>query len=297
MMTLTQGTNADLIANIAGLYLPEGALVADVTYGKGVFWRKCRQRSATIFASDLKTPPPPAGELDLFLPLKIIPVQADFRHLPYEDRSLDIVVLDPPYIHNPGQHLTDPRYNNAATTGGMYHADIVAKLYVPGIMEAARVLKPGGQLWVKCKDEIESSTQQWSHREMYDIALALHYFTAKDCAILHATAPNGKRWDRQMHLRKNHSTLWVFQRTMQPITRLGRHGGDRKSQRKSHNQVDKNINLIHDGGTGRQYLLARIVRDSPDVFVRFQAGEFRSVHAAAKAAGLIRDRKAACPTP
>ena len=54
MITVSRGTNADLIANVAQLYLPDGALVADVTYGKGVFWRKCQERRATILASDVK---------------------------------------------------------------------------------------------------------------------------------------------------------------------------------------------------------------------------------------------------
>ena len=70
-------------------------------------------------------------------------------------------VLYGPDIHNPGKHITDYRYNNAATTGGMYHREIVTRFYYPGMAEAARILKPGGQLWVKCKDEIESSEQCW----------------------------------------------------------------------------------------------------------------------------------------
>ena len=31
--------NAEVFAAVAGLHLPEGALVADPTYGKGVFWK------------------------------------------------------------------------------------------------------------------------------------------------------------------------------------------------------------------------------------------------------------------
>jgi SAM-dependent methyltransferase len=288
MLTLSRGTNADLIANVAKLYLAAGALVADVTYGKGVFWRKCGHHSCTIFASDLSPIPPLAAQEDFLSPLRILPLAADFRHLPYETRSLDIVVLDPPYIHNPGKHMMDARYNNAATTSGMYHRDILAQLYLPGILEAARVLKPSGQLWVKCKDEIESGMQQWSHREVYDLALALDYFTAKDCAHLGPSAPNDNRWKRQLHLRKNHSTLWIFERTAQPMVVLGKRGRP-KQQHKS----KESIRFIGKNGPTRQYLLARLARDHASVFIQYAAGAFRSVHAAAKAAGLVRPGKGA----
>jgi hypothetical protein len=33
------GTNADLFPLILKMYIPSGAIIADVTYGKGVFWK------------------------------------------------------------------------------------------------------------------------------------------------------------------------------------------------------------------------------------------------------------------
>lgn len=294
MLTVSRGTNADLIANVAQLYLPEGAKVADVTYGKGVFWRKCQERRATICASDIKPIVLSKDQQDWLMPLQIVPFVADFRCLPYANAVFDIVVLDPPYIHNPGKHLTDARYNNAATSKGMCHRDILLKLYYPGMQEAARILKPGGQLWVKCKDEIESSEQRWSHREMYDLTLsAVGGFTAKDYAILHATPPNGKRWDTQHHLRKNHSVLWIFERTKDVAdTRpmLGKHGGNRTEKME---QGYNMITLPSKRGTNRTYLLRRIERDHPDIFLRFHSGEFRSVRAAALAAGILRAKRKA----
>ena len=38
--TLYRGTNADLLVDVARLYIPDGALVADVCWGRGVFWRR-----------------------------------------------------------------------------------------------------------------------------------------------------------------------------------------------------------------------------------------------------------------
>src|SRR5262245_20801933 len=39
-----QGSNAALIAAVAKLYLKDGALVADPTWGKGVFWKRLDAR-------------------------------------------------------------------------------------------------------------------------------------------------------------------------------------------------------------------------------------------------------------
>lgn len=52
------------------------------------------------------------------------------------------------------------------------------------------------------------------------------------------------------------------------------------------NKVD-NYQLKHDGGTDPRYLEARIERDRPDILARLDAGEFRSVRAAAIEAGII----------
>jgi hypothetical protein len=49
-----------------------------------------------------------------------------------------------------------------------------------------------------------------------------------------------------------------------------------------------------DGGTGREYLMARLARDRPDILERMKAGEFASVRAAAIEAGII---KPTCTVP
>lgn len=194
---ITSGFNADIVAGAAQLYIKPGAVVADVTYGKGAFWSKTDLSTFSLLCSDLK--PRLEGV-----------VEADFCNLPYSDTSVDVLVIDPPYIHNPGNHLTNNLYNNKETTCGLYHDDII-RLYMKGMMEAHRVLKNDGLLWVKCKDEVESGWGRFSHCELYNVAESIG-FQAKDLCILLTEPPTKGRWKgEQRHLRKNHSFLWIFQ--------------------------------------------------------------------------------------
>jgi len=50
-------------------------------------------------------------------------------------------------------------------------------------------------------------------------------------------------------------------------------------------------------GTDPDYLTARIARDRPDILERMKAGEYRSVRAAARDAGLVKERWAAPTDP
>jgi hypothetical protein len=192
--TITRGTNADLIAEVAKLYARPHHRIADLTYGKGVFWRQCPGLDVT--GSDLITVPERPY---------------DFRCLPYGDATFDIAVLDPPYIHSPGQHQTDARYQNAATTAGMDH-EAIMQLYRDGMKEAKRIVRLGGQVWVKSKDQVQSGIQRWDHVRIYLMAQELGLY-GKDLFLLDPTSKTSDaRWDVQHHARKRHSYLWVFER-------------------------------------------------------------------------------------
>jgi len=189
--------NGKLISDVARLYLRPGMRIADVTYGRGVFWRDLDLARYDFCPSDIVTRPDRPY---------------DFCRLPYIDDLFDLVVLDPPYMHDPGKVRVEHSYQNAATTKGLRHDDIL-RLYGKGMSEAFRVLKDGGQLWVKCKDEIESGIQRWSHTEIQLLALHLG-FTAHDLFIVTQTAPPVVQHKEQKHARKNHSYLWILKKTL-----------------------------------------------------------------------------------
>src|SRR5256885_1011772 len=77
-----QATNDEVFPHALKLYVPEGSLVADVTYGKGVFWKQIPRGTYDVRATDLRD-------------------HVDCRRLPYADMMFDCVVFDPPYMHTP----------------------------------------------------------------------------------------------------------------------------------------------------------------------------------------------------
>jgi len=194
-----QGTNADLIATVARLYLKKGDRLADITFGRGVFWRNLNLSDYLFYKSDKITCPGSPH---------------DFRQLPYKARFFDVVVFDPPYAHYAEGMRVEPCYQNASTAGRLSHRDIMEG-YERGMTEATRILKPGGTLWVKCADEVEASHQRRGHVEVFQVAQRLG-LEDEDLFILMQETPPVTNGRRQRHARKNCSFLWVFRKLSRP---------------------------------------------------------------------------------
>jgi len=201
------GQNARLFADILRLHVPRGSRVADVTFGKGAFWKEVDSTGYTLSATDLKT-------------------GVDCRSLPYDARSIDCVVLDPPYMEGffrrsanqlagHGSHASFREHygtSAAATNGPRYHAAVVS-LYIEAAIEARRVLRDGGILIVKCQDEVSANQQHLTHVEIINEYAAIG-FHAKDLFVLVRTnRPGVSRLKKQVHARKNHSYFLVFVKT------------------------------------------------------------------------------------
>ena len=192
--TAMRANNDTLVARAASLYIKDGDSVADVTYGKGNFWTKTNTKRFNLLKSDIVTCPD---------------APYDFRDLPYDEESIDHVFLDPPYQAWSSKPLVERQYRNAETTKGYDHDDII-ELYEDGMVEAGRVLRGGGLLWVKCQDELAGGAQHWSHIEIEAAATKLGFSGIDLFVLLSYGVPPIQH--RQKHARKNHSYLWVFQK-------------------------------------------------------------------------------------
>ena len=190
--------NDRMFPRILDLYVAAGSTVADVTFGKGVFWRRIPTGRYDLRATDLLT-------------------GTDCRALPYSDGEIDCVVLDPPYMHSPGgtAHDGSPfevHYRNngsGSQTASKYH-EAVVDLYVEAGREACRVLRDRGVMIVKCQDEVCSNRQRFTHIEIIDAYAEMGLIAEDIFVAVRNNRPGMSRVVRQVHARKNHSYFVVF---------------------------------------------------------------------------------------
>jgi hypothetical protein len=195
-----QGTNDEVFPHVLALHVPRGSIVADVTYGKGVFWRTVDKTAYDLRATDLTT-------------------GVDCRRLPYGDKAIDCVVFDPPYMHTPGgtahqnhQNYENYYYNNAISHSLKKYHEAVLDLYFEGSKEAFRVLKPDGVLIIKCQDEVCANRQRLTHVEIINELSRIGFAVVDLFVVVRNNKPGVSRILRQVHARKNHSYFLVFQK-------------------------------------------------------------------------------------
>lgn len=215
--------NAEVFTQLAELHIPPGATVADVTYGKGVFWQQIPLEKYNLIFSDIDA----KVETD---PVHDLPVTTgiDSRNLPYPNESLDCVVFDPPYMEGlfraDSQNLAGSgthaafrhHYSNGSATPDTiaqpkWH-EAVLDLYLKSGREVNRVLKPKGIFIVKCQDEVSANTQRLTHVEIITAYESLGLYTKDLFVVVRTNRPVISRLKTQVHARKNHSYFLVFQK-------------------------------------------------------------------------------------
>jgi hypothetical protein len=201
VLTAYQGTNDEVFPHVISLFVAPGKTIADVTFGKGVFWRNVPKGLYNVLATDLSE-------------------GVDSRSLPYDSASLDAVVFDPPYMHTPGgtAHVGHQNYegyyqNNKAGNGTekKYH-EAVLDLYFQSAREAARVLRSEGIYVVKCQDEVCANQQRLTHVEVINELAGLGFVCEDLFVVMRTAKPGVSRMLTQAHARKNHSYFLVFRK-------------------------------------------------------------------------------------
>ena len=200
--------NAEVFPHILSLHVPKGSVVADVTWGKGVFWRNVPDRLYDVKATDIS-------------------MGVDCRDLPYADSCIDCVVLDPPYMEGfyrkspahkagSGSHSSfRDAYSNGNEVNTKFkgtrnwHGAVTDMYFLAG-KEAFRVLRDKGILIVKCQDEVSANKQWLTHVEIINEYEKMGFYTKDLFVVVRQNKPSISRLKRQVHARKNHSYFLVF---------------------------------------------------------------------------------------
>jgi len=195
------GTNDEVFPQVVRLYVPPRAKVADVTYGKGIFWKGIDVKQFEFHPTDLNQ-------------------GVDSRALPYQAAFLDVVVFDPPYMHTPGgtahnghQNFEQYYQNNCASEGGKKYHEAVLDLYFKSAREAYRVLKGEGIYIVKCMDEVCANQQRLTHVEIINELAEIGFLVEDLFIVVRRNKPGVSRILKQLHARKNHSYFLVFRKS------------------------------------------------------------------------------------
>jgi tRNA G10 N-methylase Trm11 len=206
VVSATVGRNSSIFPDVLRLHVPRGAIIADVTYGKGVFWQQVDLEDYELRATDLQT-------------------GIDATDLPYEDKSLDALVLDPPYMEGLFRTQTKHMAGNGThaafrenysdgkatrTKGGPKWHDAVLDLYFRAGDEAKRCLKVGGTFIVKCQDEVSANRQRLTHVELINHYAEKDFYCKDLFVVVRQNAPGVSRVKKQVHARKSHSYFLVF---------------------------------------------------------------------------------------
>lgn len=187
-------TNGQMILDVARLgYI--GDTVLDMTYGIGGWWTDYQPDPDGFVGVDLDPSKDPRGN------------SVDFTDLPFSEASFDTVAYDPPYKLNgtPDPGL-DHRYGvDKPATIAQRH-----ELMILGLLEAKRVSRE--YVLAKCQDQVCSGRMWWQTDMLTRVAEADPFPCRKVDSLQmpsYRAQPHGRR---QVHARRNFSTLLVFRR-------------------------------------------------------------------------------------
>jgi hypothetical protein len=201
------GDNAEVFPKVIGLHVPSGSVVADVTFGRGVFWQRVPKDRYKLLATDIQS-------------------GVDCRKLPYGSGTIDCLVLDPPYME--GLYRRDENHlagggtyrpfrvhysNGEATLGGPKWHQAVLSMYTEAGKEAYRVLREKGVLIVKCQDEVSANEQHLTHLEIINEYGPMGFYCKDLFVVIRQNRPAASTIRGQVHARKNHSYFLVFVKT------------------------------------------------------------------------------------
>ena len=199
-MSVMLARDNEVLRTMLRFYAWPGAAVIDVTANERRMWR------------DVDWPNVTYSDID---PLMSPDIIGDFRNLPVEDASYDVIVFDPPHLPAAAASPKSmQRFVGNYGLGHSPHADNISSYFAPFLAEAMRVLRPEGLIFAKLKDFVHNHQYQWTLTDFIAAVRAQDGLTA--CDLIVKRDPNGgglksSKWQNAHHVRNAHC-WWVVVR-------------------------------------------------------------------------------------
>jgi len=180
---------------IAALWIAPGDVVVDTTFGRGAFWKNL---------SDL-----PTHSHD------IKDDGVDCRSLPYENGTVDVVVVDPPYRPTHGSKGFSTGGNGLAKayqlgTSPLDSINDVIELYRGALTEAFRVARPStGRVLVKTQDLSYGHRLHLVSWDVLRVMTEVGFEFADQFILVNKHRLTSGAWKKQERARRSHSVMWI----------------------------------------------------------------------------------------
>jgi tRNA G10 N-methylase Trm11 len=190
--------DGEILDTLLGIHSPcDNPIIMDTTYNSGKMWKKCSHKPNITMDID---------------PKYRTTIVGDFKKIPVEDKSVDVIVFDPPHLTSDGdsEHSSKIYKECYGITKDDKDRDglNVSKIFAPFLKEALRILKPKGVILAKIADLVHSGKYQFQHVDLINEAKSMG-FNVDDLLIkVRKSVLMSSKWKTIQHLRKNHC-YWV----------------------------------------------------------------------------------------
>ena len=196
------GRDPEVLSTMLAFYAKPNARILDVTANERRMWKNVEWSGPAPYFTDID----PAVEPDQV---------ADFRNLPFDPGSFDVIVFDPPHLPVAAASAqSDPgmvrRYGLAHSAS----ADNISACFQPFLVAAERVLSTDGLVFAKLKDFVHNHRYQWTLTDFICAVRAQHGLTPCDLIIKRDPSGGGlksSKWINAHHVRNAHC-YWVVVR-------------------------------------------------------------------------------------
>lgn len=208
MESVIYGRDPDVIASCLNFYARPDGYIYDVTCNERRMWKGID--TTKVIFSDIDYNMHPT-------------IQCSFSALPYKNETGSVIIFDPPHLPNAAgtEHSMQPfvkRYGLKVSTD----TENIKGIFPEFLVEAKRVLKPEGLIFVKLSDYVHNHKYQWILVDFINEVRKIDGLTPTDLIIKRdPSAGNLKsgKWNVSHHARKAHC-WWIIVRKGKCESRL-----------------------------------------------------------------------------